>query len=475
MTQTGEIAVLDIGKTNVDLWVAAADGTLFRKRSTPNRVLAGPPWQHHDVDALSVWVGETLAYFCREHPIRVVVPVGHGSGGVLTGDNPDANGAGLAMPMIDYEQPCPPEIDAEYSLKAGSFQDRGSPVMMASTHAARQLLWMEYAQPESFKAARHYLNVAQYWGWWLTGVAASEYSAMGAQSHLWNVRQRRWTPIVEGQDWQRLMPEFRPAWTALGTIRQPLVRKFDLPDDITVLTGAHDSTANFYRYIAEGMCDFTLISTGTWIVGLSLDVDLSSLDEARSMTINSDLDGNAVGGALVMGGREFSSIAGKDWSGGSADAEVLARLVARKTLAIPSFSNNEGQFPGSGCRGHFLGPPPKDQKERTALALLYTAILTTTCADVLNGGETLVLDGTFLKEPLFAPLVAALRGTRETVLSDEPHGVVTGAVRLADHEVRKNPRCVSVEPVKPLAIPGLAAYFQSWRRVADEKGKAEND
>ena len=393
----------------------------------------------------------------------------------MTGDDPDAGGTGLALPMIDYEQPCPHEIDAEYKRKAGSFEDRGSPVMMASTHAARQLFWMERAEPEGFAQARHYLNIAQYWGWWLTGEAASEYSAMGAQSHLWNVPRHRRSPIVESQDWERLMPDYRPAWTALGTIRKELVRRLGLPDGIRVLTGAHDSTANYYRYHADGLRDFTLVSTGTWIVALSREADLSALDEARSATINADMEGNPVGGALVMGGREFSAIAGKNWSGAHADPEVLARIVERKTFAIPSFSKNEGQFPGSGGRGRILGPPPQDQDERTALALLYTTLLTVTCADVLNGGDTLVLDGTFLKEPLFAPLVAALRGTRPTLLSDEPHGVVAGAVRLVDHGAEDRPKRVSLDQVAPANVPGLAEYFEHWRSAANEKGHTKHD
>jgi hypothetical protein len=109
------------------------------------------------------------------------------------------------------------------------------------------------------------------------------------------------------------------------------------------------------------------------------------------------------------------------------------------------------------------------------LAVLHAAQLTVTCADALNGGETLVLDGTFLKEPLFAPVVAALRPNRRTVLSDEPHGVVVGATRLAVHETRSMKKRASLEPVVPIAIPGLAEYFMCWRSAAEEKGRTSHD
>lgn len=469
MTQAADIAVLDVGKTNIRLWAACPDGTLLEHESTPNRVLPGPPWRHHDLCSLAPWVAGTLAGFCRRHPIRVVVPVGHGSGGVLVGPDPDAGGTGAALPMIDYEDACPEEIDAEYSRKAGSFEDRGSPVMMATTHAARQLLRMEHADPAAFARARHYLNVAQYWGWWLTGVAASECSAMGAQSQLWNVPRRRWTPIVEERGWQRLMPKFRPAWMPLGAVREPLAKRFELPGDLWVLTGAHDSTANFHRYRAAGLTDFTLVSTGTWIVALSREADIGALDRNRGVTINSDMEGHAVAGALAMGGREFSAVAGPDWRGERADHATLARIVERGTMALPSFSDNEGQFPGSAGTGRIIGPPPETQAERTALALLHSALLTVTCAEVLNGGERLILDGTFLKEPLYAPLVAALRPGRQTGLSDEPEGVVVGAVRLSEHGRGGGAGKLTLDPVAPIDIPGLTDYSRRWCAAAEQQ------
>lgn len=469
MSDRATIAVLDVGKTNVKLWAASADGALLEQAETRNTVLPGPPWQHHDLQGLGDWVGETLAGFCRRHPIEVIVPVGHGSGGVLVGADPDASRGGAALPMIDYEDGCPPELDADYAALAGSFEDRGSRVMMAMTHAARQLLRMQRADADAFADAQHYLNVAQYWGWWFSGVAASEFSAMGAQTHLWNVPRRRWTPIVEAQGWGRLLPDFRPAWAPLGPLRDSLAQRFGLPRGLTILTGAHDSSINFHRYRAAGLTDFTLVSTGTWIVAMSREANTAASDQSRSTTINADLTGEPVGGALAMGGREFSMIAGKDWQGEHVDPAALARIVQQGTMALPSFSNNEGQFPGSAGRGRIIGPPPANPSERAALALMQSALLTVTCADVLAGGERLILDGTFLREPLYAPLVAALRPGRPTAFSDEPQGVVMGALQLAGHDAPSRP-ALTLDPVTPIQIPGLAQYGRRWRINAEEQG-----
>ncbi|MEM9427465.1 MAG: FGGY family carbohydrate kinase [Pseudomonadota bacterium] len=469
MTVSGEIAVLDVGKTNVDLWVASADGTLLENRSTQNRVLDGPPWRHHDLAGLGHWICETLGALSAHHPIKVLIPVGHGSGGVLVGPDPEGPEMGAALPMIDYEQTCPGDIDAEYRAKAGTFEDRGSAIMMRTTHAARQLLWMEHADARVFGRARFYLNLAQYWGWWLTGVAASEYSAMGAQSHLWNVPRRRWSPIVADQDWGRLMPAFRPAWTPLGQVRAGLAHEYGIPKSLTVLTGAHDSSANFYRYLAAGLRDFTLVSTGTWVVALSREADIAALEQARGTSINADIEGHPVGGALTMAGRAFSALSGAGWKGGATDAEVLARLVKQGTMALPSFGDDDGQFPGSVGRGCIVGPEPATQAERTALALLHSALLTVACADVLKGGARLVLDGAFLKEPLFVPLVAALRPGLPTELSEETHGVVVGAVHLASHKAPRATVSMAPDAVVPLAVPGLADYAARWRAAAAQQ------
>ena len=54
----------------------------------------------------------------------------------------------------------------------------------------------------------------------------------------------------------------------------------------------------------------TVVSTGTWIVGLSDSFDPTALSEARGMTCNADVYGRPLAGALTMGGREFSKSPG---------------------------------------------------------------------------------------------------------------------------------------------------------------------
>ena len=91
-----------------------------------------------------------MADLGRRHPLRHFVASGHGSGGMLVGDDPDAGGDGLVLPMVDYEQPLPAGMAETYAPQAGGFFDRGSAIMMAATHTARQMFWAETEQPQGF-------------------------------------------------------------------------------------------------------------------------------------------------------------------------------------------------------------------------------------------------------------------------------------------------------------------------------------
>lgn len=454
------VAVLDVGKSNVKLSACTADGHVCETLSLPNAVHPGPPWAHHDMGAQNAFVLEGLAALGRRHPLAHFVASGHGSGMMLVGGDPDA-GCGLALPMIDYEQPLPPGMDAAYAPQSGGFFDRGSAVMMAATHTARQMFWAETAEPRAFAAARWCLGIPQYWAWRLSGRAVSEASILGAQSHLWNVKDRAWSPIVQARGWGRLMPPLARAADALGPVRPELAARHGLPR-LRVHAGGHDSSVSFHRYQMAGLRDFVLVSTGTWIVAFADNLDLDRLDEARGMTCNADMTGAPLGGGLTMGGREYSAVAGPQPEGAQADPATLARLVARGTMALPTFGTNDGQFPGSAGQGRIIGPPPETTAERLALAVLYTALLAVNCAAMLDPARPWVLDGSYLRDPAFAGLVAGLRPGRQTMLAPESYGIAAGAALLC-----RPPEIVplALAQALPLGLPGLTEYAARWRAL----------
>lgn len=465
MTGPGSIAVLDVGKSNVKLSACDAEGHVLETLTTPNPVLPGPPWQHHDLKALNLWVIDGLAALGRRHPLARFVASGHGSGAVLVGDDPDAGGDGAVLPMMDYEQSLPEGLDAEYAPLTGDFLDRGSAMMMGASHAARQMFWAARDRPAEFTRARWCLGIPQYWAWRLSGVAVSEVTILGAQSHLWNVARVRWSPIVAARGWGRLMPPFARASDDLGPVRAALVAR-GVPQ-MRVHAGVHDSSANFHRYRAAGLDGICVISTGTWIVAIADRIAPERLDPRFGMTLNADVGGAPVGGALTMGGRDYAVLAGTQPEGARADPAVLARLIARGTMALPAFGPSDGQFPGTAGKGRIVGPPPEGAAERLALAVLYVALLTLECGNRLDAERPWILDGSFLRDPAFAALVAALRPGRETRTHAESYGIAVGAAALcAQGEVM--PPLHLTEPQPLPGLPDLTDFVARWRALAKE-------
>lgn len=460
------VCVLDVGKTNVKLSALTAHGEVLQTLAVENPVRPGPPWRHHDLSLLGGWVLDGIRSLARDFPISTFVTTAHGSGGVLVGSDP-AEGDGTALPMIDYEQPLPADVAEAYPHFAGSFHDRGSAIMHGATHQARQLLWMEMAEPARFREARWFLNLPQYWAWWLTGHAVSERTSLGAQSHLWNTPDDRPAPIVGLRGWGHLLPDIVPAWTNLGRLRRPLVDRFGLPENLTVLAGIHDSSANLYRYQAAGRADAAILSTGTWIVGMSGQTPLDDLNEHAGMTINSDVYGRPIAGALVMGGREFAHVAGEDGHG-PVDIETVLNVMTRGTMAMPSFGDGDGFFPGSAGRGHVTEPALTGPRERRALALIYVAQLAVECLDALKVRDTVVLDGSYLRDPLFARLVSTFRRGGETLINLDTYGVATGAALLASHATSVAAESLHLQTAEPITESAelFQAYHRRWREDA---------
>lgn len=449
------VAVFDVGKTNVKLTAADPhDGHLLETLTTPNPTRAGPPYRHHDVLALEDWLLDGLRALGSRYAIDAIVPVGHGSGGVLVG--PD----GPAMPMIDYEQAPPPAVAAEYRTIAGPFRQRGSPVMHGATHLARQMLWLERGWPDAFAAARAFLALPQYWAWRLAGAAVSEVTSLAAQSHLWCSADTEPARLVAERGWRRLVPPLAPAWADLGPLKPDLATRTGLPAQTRVLTGIHDSSANLYRYQAAAVHDLTVVSTGTWIVAIGDRAGLDFDVERPGLCCNADVHGRPLPCLLTMAGRAFNEVS--KGAAGPASEAALARLVASGTMALPSFGEDDALFPGTARAGRVEGPLADDPDSRFTLATLHAALLTDRCLASGPPTATVVLDGTFVRDPLYGALVSALNPERRVLVNLEAYGTAVGAALLASHEARQAPAPVALHAPPSLTLPGLAAYRDAW-------------
>jgi sugar (pentulose or hexulose) kinase len=256
------------------------------------------------------------------------------------------------------------------------------------------------------------------------------------------------------------MPPMTPAWATLGPIRPELAQVTGLDKATRVLCGIHDSSANFYRYQAAGLADVIVISTGTWIVALTdrtAGFDFDAGTGGRSC--NADITGAPVPGMLTMGGREFTAVAGD--AAGPADRAAIRRLVADRTMALPHFSDDDGLFPGRGRRGRIVGDLAA--ADRFALAVLYAALLTAEILDTLPPARTVVLDGPFVRDPLYGAQVQAMQPRTEVRVNPDSAGLAAGAALLASHATRRSPAPLRLERPDAAGLPDISAYRAAWR------------
>jgi sugar (pentulose or hexulose) kinase len=467
-TEPARIAVLDIGKTNLKLLVASDDGWPLETLSIPNSANTSGPYLAYDLASLEEWFLDALAKVSQRHAIGAVIATAHGCGAVLVNEDKPV------LPMMDYEAVSPPEIDEVYARIAPAYLEVFCGIGAGAMRLAKQLLWQESAFPAEFARAKTYLTTAQFFAMRLGGRAASEISQLAAQGHIWDLTRHQPSSVMRERGWAHLLPQRAPAGASLGTVSEAVAKRTGLARSTEILSGAHDSNANLFRYKATGMADASILSTGTWMIGFQRDLNPDKLDAARAMVLNIDVDGENVPSTLTMTGREYDLIRKEK---GAADAAVLAALptlVAQGTLALPSFIAEDGLFPGAACRGRIIGPTPETPAEWQALAVLYAAFSANRCLDALGSSKRIIIDGGFAANLPFARCLASLRPSQHVSVSQSPDGTALGAALLWRRFARTLPvSSVVLEAVTPLGEAELdrsrlSAAYRSWIAFSEQ-------
>jgi sugar (pentulose or hexulose) kinase len=449
------IAVLDIGKTNAKAILLDEDGTVLAQRSRPSAGLPGPPYPRMDLDGVWAWAQGALAELAATAPVRCVVPVAHGAAGVLmAGERP-------ALPGLDYEHDGPDAVAGELAGLLDPFALTASPVLPLGLNVGAQLLWQERTFPEAFARATDLLLLPQYWAWRLSGVKASEFTALGSHTHLWRPGERRFSGLVERCGWTRLFPPLRRAWEPLGCVTAELAAATGLPRDCTVLAGIHDSNASWLPHLVAREPPFTVLSTGTWVIAMAAGAALERLDPAADMLANVDARGDPVPGARFMGGRELELVAGADGVRAVATQEDVAAIIEAGVMALPAFVPGSGPFLGR--QGRIVGAPGSAPARRAALGALYVALVVDVMLDRLDVGGPIVVEGSFHRNAAFCGLLAALRPGQPVHATDDPSGTARGAWLLARWAERPSWPNHLPAPVAPWRPADLAAYRRSWR------------
>jgi sugar (pentulose or hexulose) kinase len=468
MTQTlsrpQAVAVLDVGRKEVKLLASAPHGRILSVRSAPNEKRRGDPYPSCATEHIWRWMMAALSDLGERFAIQAIVPTSYGATAALV------DAADLVLPILDLEAEPPDEIAAAYVEIAPWFEECCCPVNPASVTLGRQLFWLSQEFPEAFARARWILPFAQYWAWGLAGVPACEVTSLGAQTQLWDPRERELSSLVERQGWTDKFPPLRAAWEVLGPLQYELALRCGLAADVPVLCGISASGATLARYLAAGLDEATLLSTGDWLIAYQPDLPLHQLDPLRDCAAVVDLLGRPLACARFMGGREYTAISGADPEPAGAAMADVAALIGAGTMALPSFTAAGGPFPGSSGKGRIVGQAPESLRARAALASLYLALMASACLDLLRSRGLVIIDGAFAENRLFASLLAALRPCQTVVASTGRHAAALGAALLWGWAERSAPAPLDLTPVVAPRLAGLVAYERRWRSAAEGLG-----
>ncbi|AZV76975.1 carbohydrate kinase [Parasedimentitalea marina] len=452
MTVFRHIAVIDIGKTNVKL--ALVDLVTMKEIAVdtrPNAVLPGPPWPHFDVDTHWVFLLDALKQFHRDHGVDAISVTTHGASVALL----DKNGE-LAAPILDYECTGPAETAAQYDVIRPPFEQTGSPRLGGGLNVGAQLHWQFQADPGLHARTAHILTYPQYWGYRLTGVAASDVTSIGCHTDLWQPHKGEFSDLVEVLDIADKIAPVRKSTDILGTVLPEIANATGLNRGTPVVCGIHDSNASLYPHIVNQKPPFSVVSTGTWVVVMAMGGAELVLDPSRDTLVNVNALGEAVASARFMGGREFETVQkGRRVSVEYVDVE---QVLKQEIMLLPAVDPLSGPYQGKEMRWH--GDCPSEGSGSRAVALAYyLAMMTDTCLRLTGADGPIIVEGPFAHNAQYLAMLQAATG-RPVLQRQSSTGTSIGAALLFGSDIVASKSKVIDAPENFLQ---MEAYAVQWR------------
>lgn len=456
---SGFAIVVDVGKTmsKVSLW--SREGRILDRATRPSASLLIDGRRHLDAPAIGAFVLDAIGGMDTTG-VEFIVPVAHGAGVAAIRDGQ------LAALPLDYEQPLPAEVLAEYRQQRAPFAETGSPALPDGLNFGAQLYWLDRLDPAAMEGAT-LLPWAQYWAWFLSGEAVSEVTSLGCHSDLWHLAASTFSSLAERHGWASRFAPLARAGDMAGTVRPDIARGCGLSPATRVLAGLHDSNAALlaargFPQIAGG--EATVLSTGTWFVAMrstAAAVDTATLPEARDCLVNVDVAGRPVPSARFMGGREIETLVGIDTRRVDITPDqphllaAVEGVVAAEAMVLPTFAPGCGPFPSSPGGWHNR---PDDWFAQRAGACLYAALVADCALDLIGAKETLLIEGRFAEAQVLVRALASLRPQTRVYTANAHTDVSFGALRLIDPALAPEGSLQAVEPLPT----DLNAYRTEW-------------
>jgi sugar (pentulose or hexulose) kinase len=449
----GRVAVIDIGKTNAKVVIIdTGSGEEIVGEKQANPVLRDGIYPHYDVEMLWRFILSALQRFGQKPGFDAISITTHGASAALLDGNGD-----LAMPVLDYEHSYPAAVQEAYLGLRPDFSETGSPKLPVGLNLGAQIHFQKTAFPDHFSRVRSIVTYAQYWAGRLTGIQATETTSLGCHTDLWNPRRKSFSSLVARLGIEHLMAPVRSAFDVLGTIRPSLAMETDLSPHMPVYCGIHDSNASLLPHLLRRDGDFSVVSTGTWVVNFAIGGAAGSLDPTRDTLLNVDAFGRPVPSSRFMGGREYEMLTQQFGHAPEEAIEAsLKNVIAKGMMLLPSIVSGSGPFPDkTAC---WIGDDNATLAERHAAAALYLALMTEFSLSLIGRKGPVLVEGPFASNALYIKALAGFADTEVIAVSGST-GTSAGAALLTG----TRPLAGRERHFAPGVIEGLGSYREAWK------------
>lgn len=455
---TRHIAVIDIGKTNAKLVLVDQDSLgEIAVVTRPNTVLTGPPWPHFDVEGHWAFLLDGLRNFHERYGIDAISITAHGACAALL--DKDLN---LAAPILDYEFSGPDDVAEDYNAIRPPFRETGSPKLAGGLNIGAQLFWQFQIDPDLRNRTHQIVTYPQFWGAWLTGITATDVTSLGCHTDLWNPTAGKFSSLIETLGLTNMMAPVRKPSDVLGPLLPDVAKKTGLPPDTPVYCGIHDSNASLLPYVLAESPPFSVVSTGTWVIVMSIGGDPIELDPGLDTLINVTAFGGSAPSARFMGGREHDLATAGPYS--QPTQNDLEHILTNQIMLLPAVVPETGPFKGQASQ--WVGDAPEiGTGARGAAVALYLALVSAECLSNIGHRGSLIVEGPFAANQVYLDMLGIATGsTVHRSLSST--GTSTGAALLAKQspavvQIDRNPTILSDK-----TTDALQKYLVQWKKRA---------
>jgi sugar (pentulose or hexulose) kinase len=360
------------------------------------------------------------------------------------------------------------ELSSEYDAVRPAFAETGSPRLPGGLNIGAQLFWQSARFAQEFARTTSVLMWPQYWVYKLCGMRCNDVSSLGAHTDLYDPHRKRFSSLVESQHWQSMMPANEPSGKAIGCLSTSLCEKLGMINRVPVHVGIHDSNASLVPHLLGNNGAFSVVSTGTWTICMSVGGDSVELNESRDCLYNVNAFGEPVASARFMGGRERELLLQQDYQRRvslsqhrpetttpaatptmttaeqryAAFERLLNQPPDQAALVLPCAVKGAGPYPYA--HSAWIDPQSTvditqrhgdhaqravDIAERECIVSLYLALMSAECLSLIGSRGPTHIEGPSAHDPVYTRMLSVASG-RPVRISRAVTGTSVGAAML---------------------------------------------